>query len=246
MHVLLANNVDLYKLERDLRAARELRENLALVVFLLFGYGLLLLLWVGFRRLFPRQQSPFLLPASAPRGGGEVTVSRGFVLWLFLGLVGLPVGWRWMVQELNRLTEVERADLVVIAHAAFLLAVVTLQLAIVVGWFARWGWVRNFWFRLLHIVGVHLVAAQAVLGLDCPLTTWEWELRYEDAEALALASPMARVASKIVFVLHGCPPWVFIVVYSAFALAVLLTWAFVPPYWPASPNAERRRDGVAE
>ncbi len=55
------------------------------------------------------------------------------------------------------------ADAIVIIHALFVAFVVFGMAAIVVGLVLRWGWVRNFWFRVLHL---------AAIGLWWPRRRW--------------------------------------------------------------------------
>jgi hypothetical protein len=71
------------------------------------------------------------------------------------------------------------ADVVVTVHFLFMLFVLVAQLLIAVGWVLRWEWVRNFWFRLVHLASIGVVAAQALAGIVCPLTTLERYLRKE-------------------------------------------------------------------
>ncbi len=40
-----------------------------------------------------------------------------------------------------------------------------------------WAWIRNPWFRYLHLGAIAFVAAEALLGIACPLTVWEDLLR---------------------------------------------------------------------
>jgi len=65
------------------------------------------------------------------------------------------------------------ADAVVIVHVAYVAFVAVGLLAILLGLVCRWRWVRNFWFRSLHLLAILVVAAEAVCGITCPLTTWE-------------------------------------------------------------------------
>ena len=69
------------------------------------------------------------------------------------------------------------ADLVLIAHAAFAAFVVLALPLILIGGYCGWGWVRNLWFRLVHLAGIGVVVAQAWAGVVCPLTTLEMWLR---------------------------------------------------------------------
>jgi hypothetical protein len=63
------------------------------------------------------------------------------------------------------------ADILVTVHLAFMLFVVIAQMLIVAGWLLRWNWVRNFWFRMVHLLSIAVVAGQAGLRIECPLAT---------------------------------------------------------------------------
>src|SRR2546425_8327969 len=65
------------------------------------------------------------------------------------------------------------ADVVLVIHFAFVAFVILGLLAVWTGRFLRWSWVRNFWFRVAHLLAIGIVAAQALGGVICPLTTWE-------------------------------------------------------------------------
>ncbi len=69
------------------------------------------------------------------------------------------------------------ADLIVVIHAAYVSFVVFGLLAILVGAVLGWSWVRNFWFRVIHLTAIGIVVAEALAGIPCPLTVWEQRLR---------------------------------------------------------------------
>ncbi len=69
------------------------------------------------------------------------------------------------------------ADLVLALHFA-LATFLTLGLAaILMGGPLEWKWVRNRTFRIVHLVGLAIVAAESVVGMACPLTDLESWLR---------------------------------------------------------------------
>jgi hypothetical protein len=88
------------------------------------------------------------------------------------------------------------ADIVVTVHLLFVLFVLIAQLFIVAGWLLRWSWVRNFWFRLLHLGSIGVVAGQAVAGIECPLTTVERDLRAEAVSPKYCALLAANLAAS--------------------------------------------------
>lgn len=78
------------------------------------------------------------------------------------------------------------ADLVLAAHAALALFLTFGLAAIFVGGprrtlfghsFGGWRFVRNRAFRLMHLACMAIVAAEALLGIACPLTDLESFLR---------------------------------------------------------------------
>ena len=115
------------------------------------------------------------------------------------------------------------ADMVLILHFAFVLFVAGGLAMIWLGAAAGWRWVRNFWFRILHLAAIAYVAGQAVLGVWCPLTLWEDALRgrYEEK------SFVARWIHRLMF--YDFPEWVFSAAYVLFAVIVATSWWFVRP-----------------
>src|SRR4051812_3189133 len=77
------------------------------------------------------------------------------------------------------------ADLVVAIHVAYVSVVVFGLLAIVLGRPFGWEWVRNRWFRVIHLVMIGIVATEAVFNWDCPLTVWEAQLRVAAGQTVA-------------------------------------------------------------
>jgi hypothetical protein len=114
------------------------------------------------------------------------------------------------------------ADAVLVVHALFVLFVVGGFVLILAG-ASRWGWVRNRAFRALHLAAIVLVTAEALLGVTCPLTTWEDMLR----GAGSGRSFVGRWVGRLLY--YDFPEWVFAVAYCAFALAVVGAWWIVPP-----------------
>src|ERR1700682_3455198 len=69
------------------------------------------------------------------------------------------------------------ADLVTTIHFAYVAFVVIAQLLILVGIVLRWKWIRNPWFRCIHLAMILIVALEAMGGIQCPLTVWDEQLR---------------------------------------------------------------------
>ena len=116
------------------------------------------------------------------------------------------------------------ADLVVTVHFGIVAFVLLGALAIPLGGWRGWEWVRARSFRLIHFVVVLVVALQQDL---CFLSRWEIDLREMAGRGIEEASFVGRL-------LHD---WLFVEVdlatlqriYIAFGVLVLLGLFAVPP-----------------
>lgn len=115
------------------------------------------------------------------------------------------------------------ADAVLVLHFA-IAAFVTLGLpAVWVGAALGWAWVRNRAFRYLHLGAIGFVAAEALLGIACPVTVWENMLRGgSQPEAF-----IARWVNRLLY--YDAPAWMFTTAYVAWSVATLATLFLVPP-----------------
>jgi len=122
------------------------------------------------------------------------------------------------------------ANLILVVHLAFIGFVVLGLVAILVGGWLGWGWVRRPLFRLAHLAAIGLVVAQAWGGITCPLTWCENQLRVLAGYRGYAEGLIASWVRQLVF--YDLPSWVFILGYTLFGLAVLTSFALVPPHWP--------------
>jgi len=117
------------------------------------------------------------------------------------------------------------AALVLLVHFGIVLFNVGGLVAIPLGgWFA-WSWVRIFWWRALHLLSLGIVALQAMLGQACFLTIWQMTLaRHSSGE------PPPMIATWVNGVLYWpLPLWVFALIYVAVLLYTIALWRWVPP-----------------
>jgi hypothetical protein len=131
------------------------------------------------------------------------------------------------------------ADVILVVHCAFIAFVVGGQACVLVGRFRDWGWVRNFTFRVCHLLAIGIVVAQAWANQICPLTVWENALREAAGERSYSETFIAHWVGKLVY--YDAPPWVFTVAYSVFGALVLFSWVWVRPK-RGVPNRPARGD----
>jgi hypothetical protein len=115
------------------------------------------------------------------------------------------------------------ADAILVLHFAIATFVVAGLVLTWLGAALKWRWIKNPWFRYAHVSAIAYVAAEALLGIACPLTVWEDLLR-------GGVRPESFVARWVHYLLYyRAPEWVFTVAYVAWAAATLATLWLVPP-----------------
>jgi hypothetical protein len=127
------------------------------------------------------------------------------------------------------------ADLIVVVHACFVAFVGFGMVAILLGVAFGWGWVRNFWFRTAHLAAIGVVAALALGGVNCPLTTLENYLRRQAGQATYPGAFIGYWVHRLIF--FHAEPWILTLGYSLFGLAVLAAFILAPPRWPRRAEA---------
>jgi hypothetical protein len=123
------------------------------------------------------------------------------------------------------------ANFIVIFHFGYVIFVVLGLPVILAGAVLQWRFIRNFWFRVIHLAMILIVVFEAIFGIFCPLTVWEYELRVAAGqEGAADTSFVARLIHQLIF--FEFPPIVFTIGYCLFGIAVLISWRLFPPRLP--------------
>ena len=105
--------------------------------------------------------------------------------------------------------------------------------AIPLGAWRGWRWVRIPWWRALHLGSLAVVALQAVLGRACFLTDWQDALTGGGAHDPLIM----RWVNSLIF--WPLPAWAFAAAYVAvFAYVAALWW------WVRPSRGRRRRTGA--
>lgn len=126
------------------------------------------------------------------------------------------------------------------------LAILLLHLAIIafngagcvlipIGAWRNWRWVREFWWRLAHLLSFAVVALQALLGRACFLTIWQ-----ADASGTSHVQPLiAGWIDRLIY--WPLPLWVFAVAYVVIFVYVIALWVCVRPRMPWLRADDQRR-----
>ena len=119
------------------------------------------------------------------------------------------------------------ADAILVLHVCFVGFVVFGLLLLFPGRWLGWRWIRNAWFRLSHLAAIAVVVAQSWLGVICPLTIWEMQLREKAGDAYYEGAFIAHWVDELLY--YQAPPWVFMLCYTVFGLLVLISWFWARP-----------------
>jgi hypothetical protein len=81
-----------------------------------------------------------------------------------------------------------------------------------IGILLGWKWIRNPWFRYTHMFMILIVAAEATIGMTCPLTDWENDLLRWQVLRYAIGPLSAGFCTHHVLRLSRYPSGIFLCV----------------------------------
>ena len=115
------------------------------------------------------------------------------------------------------------ADLILLAHVGVILFVLLTPLAVLL-----WRQRASHWWRLriMHLLLTAYIALQAVLGVECPLTTWERSLREGGDQLVYQQGFIAEWLHRLIF--FDAQPWVFTLIYLAWFGIVAAGFYWIP------------------
>jgi hypothetical protein len=116
------------------------------------------------------------------------------------------------------------AEAVLIAHLAVIAFNLFGLIAIPLGGWLGWGFVRVRWWRRLHLGLLAVVALQALAGRACILTILQAALVGADTGRTPL---IMGFVNRIIF--WPLPLWVFTTIYAFIWVYALALWWIVPP-----------------
>jgi Protein of Unknown function (DUF2784) len=115
------------------------------------------------------------------------------------------------------------AAIVLAAHVVIILFNLFGLVAIPVGAWRGWSFVRVPWWRALHIGTLAIVALQALLGGACFLTLWQDALNGDPSRAPLIQ----RWVNGLIY--WPLPIWFFAALYAAMFAYTVALWFLVPP-----------------
>jgi hypothetical protein len=130
---------------------------------------------------------------------------------------------------------IDLVETVLALHVGLILFNIFGLVAVPLGAWRGWHFVRVAWWRFLHLVALTVVAVQALLGRACFLTLWQDDLRGVSGKVMPLI--MGWVDQVIYWHL---PFWFFEVIYVLVWIYVLALLWLVPPEWRRHERSRER------
>ncbi len=96
-------------------------------------------------------------------------------------------------------------------------------IAVPLGAWRGWSFVRVRWWRALHLASLAAVALQAAFGQACFLTVWQRELEGEAADRALIQGWIEAL------IFWPLPIWMFALLYAAVLAYALALWFWVRP-----------------
>ena len=115
------------------------------------------------------------------------------------------------------------ADLVLIIHFIIVVFISSLFLLIPMGYQFYWKWVKKLKLRLIHLGLMTLITFETIIGITCPLTIIENNLR----GIYISNSFFSSLVSKIIF--WELPRLFFLILYILCLFWTIFIWFRFPP-----------------
>ncbi len=120
------------------------------------------------------------------------------------------------------------ADGILLMHFVFVAFVVLGFVFIWIGHIVKLKFAKNAKFRICHVLTMGIVLCESLVGMICPLTEWENDLRVKGGEGQIYETSFIKEwIHKIMF--FDFSERMFVVIYVVFFALILLTYWIIPP-----------------
>jgi Protein of Unknown function (DUF2784) len=119
------------------------------------------------------------------------------------------------------------ADVVLLLHVGYAAFVIGGLLAVALGSWWDWRWVRVRRFRIAHVLCTAIVAVEALIGVMCPLTWFEHALLVASGAAGYERSFIGHLLYQLLY--YDAPTWLFTIAYTVLTLTVVAFYHYLPP-----------------
>ena len=115
------------------------------------------------------------------------------------------------------------SEIVLLFHFCIFLFMILSFFLIPLGYFQKWKWVKNKYYRLIHLILMGIIFIETILGLMCPLTILENFLRNN----IEINNKITQIIHQIMY--WDLPTYQFIILYLLSLLYLIFLWFFFKP-----------------
>ena len=115
------------------------------------------------------------------------------------------------------------ADTILILHFLVIIFIISLYFLIPYGYSKNWKFVKNYKIRLAHLMLIFFITLETFLGIICPLTTLENDLRGQSYSETFISFWISKV------IYWDLPTIFFIVLYTIFLIFAIILWLKFQP-----------------
>lgn len=115
------------------------------------------------------------------------------------------------------------SEIVLLFHFCIFLFMILSFFLIPLGYYQKWEWVKNKYYRLIHLVLMGIIFIETILGFMCPLTILENFLRND----IEINNKITQIIHQIMY--WDLPTYQFIILYLLSLLYLIFLWFFFKP-----------------
>ena len=115
------------------------------------------------------------------------------------------------------------SEIVLFFHFIVFLFITVSFFLIPFGYFQKWKWVKNKYYRLTHLVLMGVILIETILGFMCPLTILENFLRNN----IEVDNNLTQIIHQIMY--WNLPNYQFIILYILSFSYLIFLWFFFKP-----------------
>lgn len=115
------------------------------------------------------------------------------------------------------------SEIVLLSHFCIFLFMILSFFLIPIGYYQKWKWVKNKYYRLIHLILMGIILIETILGFMCPLTILENFLRND----IETNNKITQIIHQIMY--WDLPSYQFIILYLLSLLYLIFLWCFFKP-----------------
>ena len=115
------------------------------------------------------------------------------------------------------------SEIVLLFHFCIFLFIILSFFFIPLGYYQKWKWVKNKYYRLIHLILMGIIFIETILGFMCPLPILENFLRNN----IEINNKITQIIHQIMY--WDLPTYQFIILYLLSLLYLIFLWIFFKP-----------------